>query len=1358
MGKKAGFLEEYFLGFDIGTGSVGWAVTDLNYKLIKINGKNAWGSVLFETSEGAQERRVNRCARRRHKREKERLELLREIFEEEVVKVDPGFFLRLQESKYLPEDKRDENGDMPELPYALFVDEDYTDVDYHKEFPTIYHLRKELMENKTRKFDVRLLYLAIAHMLKSRGHFLKNLDSDDKEGSFKDILNNLLEVWNSIMREEDNYLYLSDEQKDMIIEVLKNGKLTKGRKKQEIIKNIANLDKEFKELIALFTGNKVSFSKIFAVKEFDDLETNKISFEDADCDNEMDFCESNLQEFYDIIVGAKAVYDQMILSNVLRGDESGHISNAKVKDYEKHQYDLKMLKNVILKEFIGTTNDAKALYDRVFRMPKGDEKNYSVYVGRVSCDGGKQLVSKKNCDKKDFFDFIKKVVIPVINDGPDKDYIIEQIELGEFLPKLRIRENSVIPYQLNERELKIILSNAKEYMEFLNKMDESGITNSEKILMLLSFRIPYYVGPLNSSHENAWVKRLENGKVTPWNFEEKVDVDGSAQEFILKMTSKCTYLKKENVLPKGSLLYERYMVLSELNNLKIKMEPISVELKQEIYTQLFERNLKVTKKKLLSFLKREKGYIDITVEDITGIDGDFNSSLKSYHAFKQVFTGIEVPERVKEDIVKDITLFGAEYSILKRRLLTKYPEYEMQIPVLIKKLTCKDWGRLSEKLLNGLAVEEPGLGEVGTIIYKMWETNLNLMQILAVSDSPFLQMIEKENGDVKKNNIDYSLVEELYVAPATKRQIWKAMQVLQEVTKAMGHAPKRIFVEMTREHMESKRSVTRKDELTELYKSIKDEKELYQQLLGEENDKLRSDKLYLYYKQLGTCAYTGRKISLDEFANYDIDHIYPRSKTGDDSMVNKVLVYKPANEEKGDIYPIRNDVQEKMRGTWLVWKQKGLINDEKYYRLTRKHELSHEELTGFINRQLVETSQSTKAFTEVLKQIMPKETEIVYSKAKNVSRFRNERLDMVKVREMNDLHHAKDAYLNIVVGNVYHMKFTKDTRKYFMEKGTYRSYNLTKMFDFDISYGNEVAWVAGSSGSLPLVKKMLATNKVLVTRQVSEKKGVLFDVNPKAKAEGLIPLKSGSGDDRLLDTSKYGGYNGARISYFSIVEGVKGKGKVVKTFVPMPIYIVKKSSPQELMEYIEKETKLKDIKFIKEKVQLNTLLVKDGFRMRITGYSSGQLILNNDNQLILTDRYNKLLKEVIKFKKDMLMKKDTNINCRSGLSDESLIELYDVFIDKLGSTVYMSMLRGFENKLKNGRQKFVELSLEDKAIQIAEILKLFTTNAEMPDLLKIGGTKNQGRIRMSLNITDCKNLIIVHQSVTGLYEVIERIC
>ena len=57
--------------------------------------------------------------------------------------------------------------------------------------------------------------------------------------------------------------------------------------------------------------------------------------------------------------------------------------------------------------------------------------------------------------------------------------------------------------------------------------------------------------------------------------------------------------------------------------------------------------------------------------------------------------------------------------------------------------------------------------------------------------------------------------------------------------------------------------------------------------------------------------------------------------------------------------------------------------------------------------QLVETRQSTKAVAVLLKEMFP-ETEIVYVKAGIVSEFRQQ-YDMVKCREVNDFHHAKDA-------------------------------------------------------------------------------------------------------------------------------------------------------------------------------------------------------------------------------------------------------------------------------------------------------------------------------------------------------------
>lgn len=83
--------KKYYLGLDIGTASVGWAVTDENYEIPKAKGKRLWGTYLFSEAHTAKKRRGYRNARRRLARRRGRINYLQEIFAEEVNKVDPTF-------------------------------------------------------------------------------------------------------------------------------------------------------------------------------------------------------------------------------------------------------------------------------------------------------------------------------------------------------------------------------------------------------------------------------------------------------------------------------------------------------------------------------------------------------------------------------------------------------------------------------------------------------------------------------------------------------------------------------------------------------------------------------------------------------------------------------------------------------------------------------------------------------------------------------------------------------------------------------------------------------------------------------------------------------------------------------------------------------------------------------------------------------------------------------------------------------------------------------------------------------------------------------------------------------------------
>ena len=76
--------KEYFIGLDIGTNSIGWAVTDTSYNILKKNRKFLYGVRLFDEAQTAVERRVNRNNRRRLKRRNERLKFLKNSFENNI--------------------------------------------------------------------------------------------------------------------------------------------------------------------------------------------------------------------------------------------------------------------------------------------------------------------------------------------------------------------------------------------------------------------------------------------------------------------------------------------------------------------------------------------------------------------------------------------------------------------------------------------------------------------------------------------------------------------------------------------------------------------------------------------------------------------------------------------------------------------------------------------------------------------------------------------------------------------------------------------------------------------------------------------------------------------------------------------------------------------------------------------------------------------------------------------------------------------------------------------------------------------------------------------------------------------------
>ena len=1364
-------IKKIFIGLDMGTNSVGWTATDENYEVIKKNGKALWGIRLFDEAQTAEDRRMHRIARRRIERRSRRIDLLQELFAQEICKKDPGFYERLNESGLHEEDKK------VHQPNSLFNDVDFNDKAYHKKYPTIYHLRHALM-TENHPFDVRLVYLAIHHILKHRGHFLfENFQTDEKGTSGFD------ESFAAFGSALDRIKGSSPDVRkaDSMKDILKDKKLGVKEKAASLLQCLGQgKEKDFKAMMTLAAGGTASLSDIFNDEKLKDFEKNKVNFSSAQFEeNEPDIM-AELGDRYDLIAALHGLYNWSLLAELM--GEHHYISEAKIAVYDKHKADLKVLKRVL--------KQSPKAYAKIFREPGSNaNKNYGAYVGVCKVKGKKAAIEK--CSYEDFTKTLKSC-LKDMPDSNDKDYISRELNMGTFLPKSVSKENGVIPYQLHLQELKIILSKAEAYLPFLKVRDQYG-TVSDKIISLFTFRIPYYVGPINEHAGSCWVvKKDKRGKVYPWNFTEKIDIEKSAEGFIRNLTNKCTYLIGEDVLPKNSLLYSEFTVLNELNNVRIgeTMQKLPLRLKEKVMDNLFSRYKHVSRAKFIKYLVSE-GVDKKEAESISGLDGDFKSSLSSLIDMKHIL-GNGFSREDAEKMIKDITIFGGDKKMLKNRLHREFSYLTPEQLTSLTRLSYDGWGRLSrEFLVNLLPAEGDSYevlvdhtsGEVLNIISAMRQTSYNLMELLG-SRFGYGQAIEERNWKEEgQGRITYKDVEDLYISPAVRRPLWQALKIVREIVKITGKEPSKIFIEMARENGEKgRRTISRKARLQALYKKCRDDtRDWAKELEGKSEEDFRSDRLYLYYTQMGRSMYTGKPIDINRLFDrnvYDIDHIYPQSLTGDDSLDNRVLVEKTVNAKKGDTYPLSSaldgcyisgqqiriqDIQKEMRPFWHMLLEKELISKEKYNRLSRTTSLSDAEKAAFIGRQLVETRQSTKACAELLCKAYP-QTRIVYTKAGNSSRFRQYG-GFIKVRDMNDYHHAKDAYLNIVVGNVFDTRFTANPLHFLKGNHPVYSLNTEALYGHKVSRSGVDAWIpaekdekgqvmAGHEGTIGTVRKWMRKNNILFTRMPLEGKGGLFDQNIMKKGKGQVPLK---GDSPISDIGKYGGYNKASIAYMMLVQAEE-KGKQVYLLESIPNYVKNKLiSDKERQAYCVRTwtaqgNKYRHPQILIPKIRIQSLFEIDGFKAHISGKTDDRFVMRNAQELCMDNALAGALKNVLKFIHRKTVQKDAVITEYDGVSDDNTLALYDFFVDKLSSSIYGKKFATQADFLRQSKDKFMNLPLEERCEVLGSILHLFQCNAVLSDFHLLGGSRQAGRIYLNKKIKAQDHVYLIEQSVTGFFE------
>ena len=109
-------------------------------------------------------------------------------------------------------------------------------------------------------------------------------------------------------------------------------------------------------------------------------------------------------------------------------------------------------------------------------------------------------------------------------------------------------------------------------------------------------------------------------------------------------------------------------------------------------------------------------------------------------------------------------------------------------------------------------------------------------------------------------------------------------------------------------------------------------------------------------------------------------------------------------------------------------------------------------------------------------------------------------------------------------------------------------------------------------------------------------------------------------------------------------------------------------NPDAFTEYCENIKGLKNVKVLREKIKKNSLLVFNGFPMRIRGENEKQISLKNNVQLVVDDLNSESIRLVERY-----IAKNAEYEANEKfdkLTEAKLVALYDVLCDKLNATIY----------------------------------------------------------------------------------------
>lgn len=502
------------------------------------------------------------------------------------------------------------------------------------------------------------------------------------------------------------------------------------------------------------------------------------------------------------------------------------------------------------------------------------------------------------------------------------------------------------------------------------------------------------------------------------------------KELIEKMVGKCTFEDGEKRAPKASYSFEVFRLASDLSHLVFIPRDAS---KRQAKRENLEIRLSPEQiSKVIDVAKSQKSLTYKKVRSTTGISEDYvpkdvRGKKKDGDEFgeENAFGGLKAYNDIRsalKDLPEDWAKIDNESAINQIAYILTTQKADEGIRVELDALPLSD--KAKEAIVKIKPTNFKAFGHLSIKALQKITTHV-------LKGMTYDKACEAAGYDFKKQSASLEQI----TNPVVKRAITQTLKVVRAIERKYGK-PYFIKVETARDlaknfkdrkaiENENKENQARNQSIIQTLNENGIVTPTGQQII----------KVKLYREQNGVCPYSGKSIDFETMLRddnaYQVDHIVPFSRSNNDGMTNKVLVFTEENQKKADRTPFEyfgTDEQRWEKFVALVettYKTRDVKTSDKAtnainykyngYAMKKKQNLLLQDYKNdsWNVRALNDTRYITRFIQNYLRQNVDfaegEEKQRVIAPNGTTTAYLRKRWGLAKDRAEDVLHHAKDA-------------------------------------------------------------------------------------------------------------------------------------------------------------------------------------------------------------------------------------------------------------------------------------------------------------------------------------------------------------